>query len=178
MFSHSGSDMTFHWSPNNKLIDPKQIRSLSSAFSPNLNQSPVLMKHRSFHICRRCISFYTETHEHTRRMPRRNQCQPHVSASENYPLTNALAVFEERTPRQTKVLHYFRSWWDPPMTFHNCFTEKAFGRINNYQLLQRECQLFKCMFTAHHAPSRHQVQIISFRANDAGTNEQQRLLAT
>lgn len=64
------------------------------------------------------------------------------------------------------------------MTFHNCFTEKAFGSINNYQLLQRECQLFKYMFTAHHAPSRHQVQIISFRANDAGTNEQQRLLTT
>lgn len=96
------------------------------------------------------FSFHTHTHAHTPAMPHGSLCQPHISWAENYLRVSALAVFEERMPRQTKVLHYFHSQWDPPMTFHNCLTEKAFGRTNNYQLLQHECQLFKYMFTDHH----------------------------
>lgn len=157
MFSHSGNDLTFLWRANNKLIDPKQNRILTSAFSLNQNQSPfqedgmnivshMQMMHFSLHTYA-----HTQAHTHTPGMPCRSLCQPHASWAENYPLVSALAVFEERTLRQTKVLHYFHSQWDPPTTFYNCLTEKAFGRINNYQLLQYECQLFKYMFTDHHA---------------------------
>lgn len=107
-----------------------------------------------FHICRRCISLYTHTrmHRHTHTRDAMREPVPTTrTMSGAWAEVSALAVFEERTPRQTKVLHYFHSQWDSPVTFHNCLTEKAFGRINNYQLLQHECQLFKYMFTDHHA---------------------------
>lgn len=68
MFSHSGSDLTFLWSPNNKLIDPKQNRILTSAFGLNQNQSPFQENgmNNVSHMQTMHFSLHTDTHTHTR----------------------------------------------------------------------------------------------------------------
>lgn len=133
-----------------------------------------LIEQTFIHIGRQCLSPYTRTYAHTRTSNTQDTTREPVPTTHicvgglTSHVRSGSFQGEDDAPDKSVTLFSLAVRPSGP----NCFSEKASGRMNNCSTNTNF--LKTCLWVT--TPSRRRVQIISIRANDAGTNGQQRLL--